>query len=186
MIANIKDLIPIQQEVNSKVKEKLSEDISSEQFILAFNIELFEYFNAIGIWKWWKHSHKINREKILDELADCFAFFLSLVDLQNEIALHVRQKEIIDEIEDEINHYLNALNKHKEETEGEFAINEIINDLIIYVGTDNEVEGIYTTERFSIAIYIATLLFEGITWEEIAQAYKQKSEVNIQRQVENY
>ena len=38
MRAIIKNLIPIQQEVNSKVKEKLSEDISSEQFILAFNI----------------------------------------------------------------------------------------------------------------------------------------------------
>ena len=74
---------------------------------------MFEYFNAVGIWKWWKHSHKINREKILDELADCFAFFLSLVDLQNEIAIHVRQKEIISDIEEEINHYLTALSQHQ-------------------------------------------------------------------------
>jgi hypothetical protein len=30
------------------------------------------------------------------------------------------------------------------------------------------------------------LLFEGITWEEILEAYKIKSGVNIQRQETNY
>ena len=184
MKANIKELIAIQQEVNNKIREKLDQELSSEQYILAFNIELFEYFNAVGIWKWWKHSHKINQEKILDELADCFAFFLSLLDLQNEIRLHNEQKEIIEDIENEINHYLTLLNEQIAKTEESKV--EVIKDLILYVGTDNEVEGVYTVERFSIAIFIATLLFAGITWDEITQAYKKKSEVNIQRQVENY
>ena len=75
---NIKlmDLIAIQQEVNEKVMEKLDTSIMGDQFILAFNVELFEYFNAVGIWKWWKHNHVLDKEKVLDELADCFAFFL--------------------------------------------------------------------------------------------------------------
>lgn len=62
----------------------------------------------------------------------------------------------------------------------------VINDLILYVGTDNEIEGILTIERFAIAIFIATLLFDGITWDEITEAYKKKSQVNVDRQVEGY
>ena len=34
------------------------------------------------------------------------------------------------------------------------------------LATDNEAQGIYTTERFAIAIFIAIILFEGITWED--------------------
>ena len=184
MKAQIQDLIGIQQEVNAKVKEKATEPITNEQFILAFNIELFEYFNAIGLWKWWKHSHKVDRVKVLDELADCFAFFLSLVDNQNEYTKAETGEDIIEKVENEINFYLDALEKHAFETD--FTKEEILIDLITYVGTDNEAQGIYTTERFAIAIFIAIILFEGITWDEIIAAYKLKSDVNIQRQVENY
>ena len=184
MIAQIKDLIKIQQQVNAKVKEKLTTELTNEQFILAFNIELFEYFNAVGIWKWWKHSHKVDRERILDELADCFAFFLSLVDNQNEYTKAESCEDIVEKIEKEINFYLDALAKHAFETD--FTKEEILIDLITYVGTDNEAQGIFTTERFSIAIFIATILFEGITWDEIIAAYKLKSDVNIQRQANNY
>lgn len=184
MKAQIKELIEIQQKVNAKVKEKATEAITNEQFILAFNIELFEYFNAIGLWKWWKHSHKVDRVKVLDELADCFAFFLSLVDNQNDLVKLEGEEEIIEKVENEINFYLDALEKHAFETD--FTKEEILIDLITYVGTDNEAQGIYTTERFAIAIFIATILFEKITWEEIVEAYKEKSRINIQRQVENY
>ena len=68
-----------------------------------------------------------------------------------------------------------------------FAFDFTVDDLgSPYVGTDNEVKGVVTVERFAIAIFIATVLFEGITWDEITQAYKEKSAVNIKRQEENY
>jgi hypothetical protein len=54
------------------------------------------------------------------------------------------------------------------------------------VGTDNETKGILTVERFAIAIFIAMLLFDGITWGEITAAYREKSAVNIERQVNGY
>ena len=186
MKINIRELITIQQEVNRKIKEKASDAITNEQFILAFNIELFEYFNAIGIWKWWKHSHEIKKERVLDELADCFAFFLSLLD--NQIELDSGKEEgdsIIDKVEKEIQHYLGVLDGFRTDTD--LTVNEIVTDLITYIVTDNESENsIFTVERFAVAIFIGITLFPGITWEEITKAYKEKSAVNIQRQVDNY
>jgi len=184
MKINIQELMDIQREVNAKVREKMERAIEADEFLLAFNVELFEYFNAIGTWKWWKHSHEINREKVLDELADCFAFFLSAIDVENEVSLLRDEKEVIPDIEADLNEIFEALTANFRETD--LDRNLVINDLILYVGTDNEIQGILTIERFAIAIFIATLLFDGITWDEITEAYKVKSNVNIQRQVENY
>jgi dimeric dUTPase (all-alpha-NTP-PPase superfamily) len=184
MYININELMEIQRDVNRKVREKMDRAIEADEFLLAFNVELFEYFNAVGTWKWWKHSHEIKREKVLDELADCFAFFLSAIDIENEISLLKEEKEVITDIEDDLNEILTALKDNFKQTD--LDRNLVINDLILYIGTDNEIQGILTIERFAIAIFIATLLFDGITWDEITEAYKKKSEVNINRQVENY
>ena len=48
MEIKIIELMDIQRNVNKKVMEKLDTPIMGDQFILAFNVELFEYFNAIG------------------------------------------------------------------------------------------------------------------------------------------
>jgi hypothetical protein len=48
MNANILELMDIQRQVNLKVREKAADPISEDQFLLAFNVELFEYFNAVG------------------------------------------------------------------------------------------------------------------------------------------
>jgi dimeric dUTPase (all-alpha-NTP-PPase superfamily) len=185
MIANLKELVPVQREVNRTVREKLDRDISANEFLLALNVELFEYFNAVGTWKWWKHSHTINREKILDELADCFAFFLSLIDLENIIEMEEdpTSEKVIAKVEAEINDILETLDRVYGETK---TPHKEINDLITYIGTDNEIKGVLTVERFAIAIFIVTLLFEDITWEEISEAYLIKSQVNVDRQVQNY
>jgi dimeric dUTPase (all-alpha-NTP-PPase superfamily) len=184
MKVNLFELVTIQEAVNEKIREKLTRKIEVEEFILAFNVELFEYFNAIGTWKWWKHSHQINREKILDELADCFAFFLSAVVLKNEMALEDAKNSVIPGMEAELNNILKILEEN--------LINEqkdaktIVNDLILYVGSDNEFQPTLSIERFAISIFLAMLLFPGITWEEITAAYKKKSQVNIDRQVQGY
>jgi dimeric dUTPase (all-alpha-NTP-PPase superfamily) len=184
MNINIQELMDIQREVNAKVREKMDRAVEADEFLLAFNVELFEYFNAVGTWKWWKNSHEIKREKVLDELADCFAFFLSAIDIENEVSLLKDEKEIVSDIQSDLNEIFEALTNNFRETD--IDRNLVINDLILYIGTDNEIQGILTIERFAIAIFIATLLFDGITWDEITEAYKKKSEVNINRQVENY
>jgi len=177
---NIKlmDLIAIQQEVNEKVMEKLDTSIMGDQFILAFNVELFEYFNAVGIWKWWKHNHVLDKEKVLDELADCFAFFLSAIELEASLAILEDKFDFIEDVEKDMNRVFLELEN--------FQADNKIEQLITQVGSDNESAGEPTIVRFTYAIYIATVLLEGIRWYELPDAYKKKSAINIQRQEENY
>ena len=165
-------LLDLQKEVNAKVREKMDRDVFVEEFILAFNVEYFEFMNEIGVWKWWKHSHKIDRERILDELADLYAFFLSILLASKHIE--------IEEIEEELTRISNEVYATKDQP---YAIE----NLILIVGTDNESDTpVRTVNRFGIAIGIARLLFDGITYEEITEAYEKKSQVNIDRQNENY
>jgi dimeric dUTPase (all-alpha-NTP-PPase superfamily) len=184
MKVNLFELVTIQEAVNEKIREKLTRKIEVEEFILAFNVELFEYFNAIGTWKWWKHSHQINREKILDELADCFAFFVSAIVLLNDISLEQEKESIISLVEQKLNNNLYALEENMLDEKRDAK--SIANELIIFTGADNESQPIPMLERFAISIFLAMLLFPGITWEEITAAYKKKSQVNIDRQVQGY
>ncbi|RLI51915.1 hypothetical protein DRO61_01150 [Candidatus Bathyarchaeota archaeon] len=183
MNINILELMDIQRDVNKKVMEKIKAPITGDQFILAFNIELFEYFNAVGTWKWWKHNHEIKREEVLDELADCFAFFLSAIDLESELAKKEGIEDFIEQVEFQINEFVLSLEEYEANVEN---IQQVITELITYIGTDNEVKGITTVERFAIAVFIATVLFPEITWDEITDAYKKKSKVNKERQEEGY
>lgn len=183
MNVNILELMDIQRDVNKKVMEKLETPVTGEQFILAFNVELFEYFNAVGTWKWWKHSHIIHRELVLDELADCFAFFLSAIDIENALAVEYEGDEFLEVVQTQIADFIISLSQYEMEKGN---TEEAITELITYIGTDNEMQGVTTVERFAIAIFIATALFPGITWDEITDAYKTKSKINKERQEENY
>lgn len=184
MKVNLKDLLPIQKEVNKIVTERLGRSVTISEFILAFNVELFEYFNAIGTWKWWKQSHVVDKEKVLDELADCFAFFLSAIDLQDQANMLKHGVSIIPSIETRLEEIIESLYG---EDFGETK-EERVNSLINIVGTDNEMaeSTIDTLGRLGVAIHLATLLFDGITWEEITEAYRKKSEENIARQNKGY
>ena len=165
-------LLDLQKKVNEKVREKMDRDVFVEEFILAFNVEYFEFMNEIGVWKWWKHSHEINREKVLDELADLYAFFLSILLASKDID--------VEEFEKELTRISNEVYAAKDEP-------YTIQNLILIVGTDNESDTpVRTVNRFGIAIGISRLLFDGITYEEITEAYEKKSQVNIDRQNENY
>ena len=59
VVNNFSSLLPIQDEVNSEIAKKLENQPSWREYILAYNCELYEALNAIGTWKWWKHSHVI-------------------------------------------------------------------------------------------------------------------------------
>lgn len=165
-------LLDLQKEVNAKVREKMDRDVFVEEFILAFNVEYFEFMNEIGVWKWWKHNHEINKERVLDELADLYAFFLSILLVMKNID--------IEEFEKELTRISNEVYATKDQP---YAIE----NLMLISGTDNESDApVRTINRFGIAIGIARLLFDGITYEEITEAYERKSQVNIDRQNENY
>lgn len=186
MKIDLKSLIAIQEEVDGVVAEKSAERIPSEKIILAFNIEFFEYFNEIGIWKWWKHSHQIKRDRVLDELADCFAFFLKLVG-NFKVSRGEGYMNWVGLLEEDIEKALEAYSAFCEE-EG-WTDNDAVINLITVVGAENESEELRsmpTMDRFILAIFLATKIFKGITWEEITDAYKKKSAENIERQKRNY
>ena len=64
----------LQREVDSHM-----ETWQRDKIITALSEEFHEWYNAIGFFKIWK-KHKTPIEKQLDELADCLAFALSLLN----------------------------------------------------------------------------------------------------------
>ena len=46
--------------------------------IFAFKVELAELANEVGFFKYWKKSHQMDRNKTLEEWADCLHFLLSI------------------------------------------------------------------------------------------------------------
>lgn len=177
------DLLKIQAEVDAVVGQK-APDVRMEEMILAFNVEFFEFINEVGIWKWWKHSHVPNRARILDELADCFAFFLKMANAYFALSdPKISIEEMEQQISQTIAHYHNFL-----EEKGSGTLDRV-KTLSILFGAENELEDAVSTttlDRISIAIYIAWLLFEDATWDDITDAYKLKSQENIDRQKRNY
>ena len=163
---NLKAMLETQTKVNDKVSEKLKEQPKSIDYLLAMHVEVFEFINAVGTWKWWKHSHVPNKEKILDELADVMAFYFSyLLTLDSETLNEIEEitKEVYGTLED------------KEVASILRYITQCIND------GEQQVAPVLMVE--SVLIAAKTV---GATWKEIEEAYYKKSEVNIKRQEQNY
>lgn len=185
MEIKFQELLAIQKEVDEVIKEKAYVPPSSE-IILAFNVEFFELINEIGIWKWWKHSHVPKRDRVLDELADCFAFYFKLI---NVFEKEENYQEIFDSIEEEVNKVYKTYEGFFYEDENQDDVLEKMKNLIIWIGSNNEEEEtrkVGTTERFAFAIYAVKTILPDVTWEEIVDAYKKKSAINIERQRNNY
>jgi len=122
---------------------------------------------------------------VLDELADCFAFFLAILNKSEEISQLRLGESIIDSYEKEVQDVLtNLIENQEKELEDPM---DLVNNWILIIGAAHETEyTISTSNRFAIAIFIAMMLFEDITWEELTNAYRQKSKVNIDRQRGDY
>lgn len=161
----LEDLLKTQSEVRDEVMKKLKKAPTKEDHSLAMHVEVFELFNAIGTWKWWKHSHVPNKERILDELADVMAFFLSymlLLEPQKQAQVALWMDDNFDE----------------------FMADDV--DVIRYVSesiTDGQALPPMVLMLASLAATIKTLNCE---WTEIIYAYNEKSKVNIERQRNNY
>lgn len=163
------ELLPIQKSVNKVVNKRLVlNDIDLPEpidYVLAMHVEFFEYINAIGTWKWWKQNHELKKEKVLDELADIMAFFLSAqIAFGNKSA---KMDEAIGEIIENLEPYQAV---------------DIMQNVSISI---HEGEPQPSMALMGIAVSLAIKTVEA-TWEEIVAAYEHKSEVNIQRQEENY
>lgn len=166
MKTNFKSLEPIQKEVNEVVNARL---VANEMalpvqmdFLVAMHVEFFEFINAVGTFKFWKHSHNPDKARVLDELADIIAFFLCIGQLDESADM------IISDTEAELK---------------EYSTLSIIRSVSAAIQTGEETA--YDVILMGIAVEIARREV-GATWEEIVEAYKKKSEENIRRQKEGY
>lgn len=166
MKTNFKSLEPIQKEVNEIVNARLIENKMvlpvQMDFLVAMHVEFFEFINAVGTFKFWKHSHKPEKDRVLDELADIIAFFLSIGEIDKNADV------VISETQDELSEY-STLSIMRSVSAAIQTGEETANDLIL----------------MGIAVEIARRVVDA-TWEEIEAAYKKKSEENIRRQKEGY
>jgi dimeric dUTPase (all-alpha-NTP-PPase superfamily) len=71
-----------QLEVDTYIERNLlihMDDVETvDKRVHAFKVEVGEFSNETGWFKYWKTSHKMDRAKTLEELADCMAFLLSV------------------------------------------------------------------------------------------------------------
>ena len=161
----LEELLKTQAEVRDEVMKKLKTAPTKEDHTLAMHVELFELFNEIGTWKWWKHSHLPKKDRILDELADVIAFFLSYMLLLEP----AKQAQVAIWMDDNFEKFMDQ---------------EI--DVIRFVS-----ENITTGQQMPPMVLMLTALAATIKtlnceWTEIIYAYNQKSKVNIERQRNNY
>jgi len=161
----LEELLNTQKKVNDVIMQKLEKAPTKENYALALHVEVFELFNQIGNWKWWKHNHILNKEKILDELADVIAFFLSYFLLLKK----EEQARVALWMDDVFNSYM----------ETEYSLIEYVSENI----TEGEPMPPFLLMTASLAVVIKVLKCE---WSEIVYAYNEKSKVNIERQKNNY
>jgi dimeric dUTPase (all-alpha-NTP-PPase superfamily) len=81
---NIENLLEQQKELDISIAKNLQieDDFNSvelvDQRIFALKVELSEFANETGWFKYWKKSHIINQAATLEELADVLHFVLSV------------------------------------------------------------------------------------------------------------
>ena len=182
VVNNFSSLLPIQDEVNSEIAKKLDNQPSWREYILAYNCELYEALNAIGTWKWWKHSHVIEKDRVLDEVADCFAFILSaFLSLEPATRLNL----MINFASRYVDFRHQFLDDYKDN------LDQLVRDLIVFVGTASELQGdehLTSLDSFALLLIITEIALrdESVDWDDFIYYYKRKSKVNIKRQKENY
>ena len=130
--------------------------------------EFHELYNEIGLFKDWK-INKTSREKQLDELADCLAFTLSLLNDDRHVYSIERCRFILKRISNR-DHKKAMLN----EIETGYLFNKRVGNTV-YI----------QTSEFALELILdIAMLYYSL--DELFEAYKKKSMVNIQRQKEGY
>ena len=152
----------LQREVDSHM-----ETWQRDKIITALSEEFHEWYNAIGFFKIWK-KHKTPIEKQLDELADCLAFALSLLNDGDRVFRFTRCEFV--------------MNRNNEQ-HIKLMRNEIERGELFSKRVHNTVYKQSVGFSIELILNIAMIYY---SFEDLFDAYKKKSLVNIQRQKEGY
>ena len=79
---NLIELYEAQRELDAYVGKNLGIDINAPEYVqkrvFALKVELAEFANEVGWFKYWKQSHKMDWKRAAEEHADVTHFFLSI------------------------------------------------------------------------------------------------------------
>jgi dimeric dUTPase (all-alpha-NTP-PPase superfamily) len=145
---------------NAKMTEEVFSSIPMvDKRVFAFKVEFGELANETAWFKYWKKSHKVDRDKVLEELADCIHFLVA-------IGIYRKYREFIQRLD---------WQRHMTEETDELY-RKVMESPI-----DSSAKWMRTFARL-IAIGVKL----GFTLEEIELGYLAKNQKNIERQLLNY
>lgn len=172
---NLEKLYKMQEKLDKYIiknrKIVMNEEELLDKTILALLVEVGELANATRCFKHWSLKGPESKERLLDELADCWHFYLSI---GNQLNLSYKRTEN----EDNNIHYI--------------AEHELLE--LIFINIYNDISNIAALpiprmklEYTSAGICLHALGMKlGFTDAEIEQAYLKKHEENYRRQREGY
>nr|DAT53989.1 MAG TPA: dUTPase [Caudoviricetes sp.] len=166
----------LENEVKRTGKE-IDKDLLLDQTILALLVEIGELANATRCFKHWSTKGPESKERILDELADVWHFYLSI---GNQLDYKLPKKFFLPD--EEYNYVIGIGTK--------VSLIEIIfiklYEGVSLLGTSmNKEEDTVFYDGIGMSINILGR-FLGFTEEEIEQAYMKKHKENYRRQEEGY
>ena len=140
-------------------EEEFSSTMMVDKRVFAFKVELAEFSNETGWFKYWKQSHVMDRAATIEELADCMHFLLA-------IGLYRKYKKFVPELEWEKWSFLENYELYQDIMESP-------------IGSSGQWK-----RAFEQLICIGVKL--GFSISEIQLAYLAKNRKNIERQKSNY
>jgi dimeric dUTPase (all-alpha-NTP-PPase superfamily) len=160
----ITELLEMQKELDIAIAQNLGmeDEFNSveivDQRVFALKVELGEFANEVGFFKYWKRSHVINQEATLEEWADVLHFLLSVGNS--------RKYNFIQDIQPDLWHKVP------------------MGRLFIYI-MENEMDSSGKWKNAMEQIFCIGLKL-GYSEEEMLNAYKEKREENFARQHRGY
>ncbi|QOR56255.1 nucleoside triphosphate pyrophosphohydrolase [Bacillus phage DLc1] len=160
----MKELFDLQREVDDIIETKIKTSFvrTLNERKVAFRVELSEFANEVGFFKYWKQSHKKDDFRIKDEWADCLAFLLSITltkGHQDEITRRF-ENGFIKNLQIDIDQKYNQLTMNR--------LNDYINIEVAFL------------DLYGMGLKL------GYSVDELNDAYRNKTKENIRRATEGY
>lgn len=166
IISSIEQVIKLQDSFNAVVNPNWK--TAGYPFYRAAWLEMGEFVEHVGTWKWWKKASRGDREQCVLELVDIFHFVLSDCILQN------RSAEVI------YGSYKKAIQSVKKDASDEDIFNEVDAFIELTLFNVRNGSGVALKEFFSVCIMF------GVDIEELLKKYIGKNVLNKFRQDNGY
>lgn len=163
----------LENEVKRTGKE-IDKDLLLKQTILALQVEVAELANETRCFKHWSTKGPESKERILDELADVWHFYLSI---GNQLDYKLPKKFFLSD--EEYNYVVGN------DTNIEIIFIKLFADASLLGVTEGREANLIYYNAVGMSINILGR-FLGFTEEEIEQAYTKKHKENYRRQEEGY